>query len=547
MSDVKEYFYSNLREAYERVAGLKLADGIEELYPHQWEAVEWALSRPEPFLFINAPTGSGKTLINTTVGAISEAVWTYAVHTILLQNQVAQTFENLPVFTGRGNFPCLIGEDTHMRKDITAAEAICAVDNYTRGDCDHDGASEHPCPYYAQRNRAMEAGARVVNYALLLGYPPLVATPKTYGHTPTEVLLCDEAHNVEQAVCDSVSLTLSERTLRRVGLKLPEYTDILDWVAWAERAKEYMTWDGPPDLGYRNMARTINYLSAITPDKAGEWIIEQFKGGAAFSPVWGAPFVTEKLMGQAPEMGTLLTRSWKHSGVKKVVFTSATLMGAEYIAETLGLPNGSWAYLDMPSTFAPESRPINFAPVDAMNAAKINDPAARVKMQEAVDNLIEYYVLGGRPWGVIHAVSNKYRDMVLTESRWRAIMVSDPNEHANRVASNEASVLVAANLTEGWDGRDDLCRFVIMPKVPFPNLGDKRTSIRMQEDARSYDHRALVSVVQGAGRGVRHSNDFADTWILDAAWKMLMSKRGSWLPASFKEAYNHNVMLPSVG
>ena len=110
----------------------------------------------------------------------------------------------------------------------------------------------------------------------------------------------------------------------------------------------------------------------------------------------------------------------------------------------------------------------------------------------------------------------------------------------------EASVLVAANLIEGWDGRDDLCRFVLMPKVPYPNLGDKRTALRKDEDQRSYDHRALVAIVQGAGRGVRHKEDSGDTWILDAAWRQLIARRGSWLPQSFKDAYNHNCALPTI-
>ena len=55
---------------------------------------------------------------------------------------------------------------------------------------------------------------------------------------------------------------------------------------------------------------------------------------------------------------------------------------------------------------------------------------------------------------------------------------------------------------------------------------------------------ALVAIVQGAGRGVRHREDYADTWILDEMWNMLLRKRKSWLPQSFMDAYHHNVRLP---
>ena len=101
---------SDLRSWYEEEHGLELQDGIESLRDQQMEAVEWAASRSEPYLLINAPTGAGKTLINTTLGCLLPGAWTYAVHTIRLQDQVANIFHNLPVFTGRGNHPGLIAQ-----------------------------------------------------------------------------------------------------------------------------------------------------------------------------------------------------------------------------------------------------------------------------------------------------------------------------------------------------------------------------------------------------------------------------------------------------
>jgi Rad3-related DNA helicase len=307
---------------------------------------------------------------------------------------------------------------------------------------------------------------------------------------------------------------------------------------------------GTPDLGYNTMIQNLGALRSLPDTAAGDWIVTEDKFGYHFQPVWGAPFVMLNLMGHEtpPPNADLFERAAvRHSGVRKTLFTSATLMGAEYIAETLGLPDGSWAYLDLPSTFPVANRPINFSPVDGMNATKLSTPEGRAKMQRAIDSVIEYYVLNGRNTGVVHSVSNKYRDIILTESRWQGIMTSDRDEHESNVKSGKASILVAANVTEGWDGYDDLCRFVIMPKVPFPSLGDKRTVVRKDEDQRSYDHRALVSVVQGAGRGVRHREDYGDCWILDRNWRMLMGRRGDWLPEAFTSAYHHNVELPNGG
>ncbi len=538
----------DLRTEYDK-AGLALAPGIDKLYPHQEEAIEWALTRPEPYLFVNAPTGSGKTLINTTVGIRAGMTWTYAVHTIMLQRQVSQTFMDLPVFTGRGNFPCLIGEETHpLLANVTAADAICAMPGYTRGDCDHDSSArlEDRCPYYVQNYLAMSSPHRVVNYSLLLSYPPLVVDGqrRPVWMRPTRLLLCDEGHNVEQAVCNAVSLSLSARTLQRLKLKLPHFKHIEEWAAWARELRGHVS-TKTPDRGFASLVSTIETLSEIDPTHAGEWMMEEDKWGMTFQPIWGAPFVTSKLMGHesAPDVGSL-SELRASRGVAKSLFTSATLMGAEYVAELLGLPDGSWAYLDMPSVFPASHRPINFAPVMKMAAAQVSDPVARAKMQAAVDQIIMHYLQAGAGTGIIHAVSNKYRDFLLTESVFRGIMTADVSEHEAKVNNQAPSVLVAANLAEGYDGKDELARFVIMPKVPFPNLGDTRTKLRMQEDGRSFDYQALVAVVQGAGRGVRTPDDYADTWILDELWSMLYAKRKSWLPTSFRESYHHKVQLP---
>jgi len=219
-------------------------------------------------------------------------------------------------------------------------------------------------------------------------------------------------------------------------------------------------------------------------------------------------------------------------------------MGAEFIASMLGLPDDSWAYLDLPSTFDHTHRPVNYSPVMRMNAKTMATEEGRRPMQNAIDHIISWYLQRGTQAGVVHTVSNKYRDNVLTESRFRAIMTSSVEEHENRVHNEEASVLVAANVAEGWDGVDKLCRFVIMPKVPFPYLGDPRVAARKEADGRTFDHAALVGVVQGAGRGVRHKEDYADTWILDQSWGFLHKRRKSWLPKAFLDSYHHGVALP---
>lgn len=537
----------DLRKRVE-AAGLYLADGVDRLRDQQKDALEWALGRPEPYLFINAPTGSGKTLLAGLYGILRGRSWTYGVHTIRLQEQVARTFTNLPVLTGRRNHPCWVGEQIYgVSGDYSASDGVCAVH---AGLCNHGPRAEGDgyqnstgltglCPYYAQMSRAMQARYRVTNYAMLLSLPPL--------QQRTNTLLADEGHNVEEAVTGNASVRLSRRTFGRFRIDIPRHgADMGAWGQWARRTLSRLpslTTEGRPDFGLKTALDNVGTLRMLDSESTGDWLVEEDEDSVTFSPVWGRGFVMRNLFGheEAPTSDIAEEAARAGQGVEKVLLLSATLMGAEYIASTLGFPDGSWAYLDLPSTFPVANRPVNFSPVVALSAKSTEEDYA--KMQEAIDHLCEYYLLNGAKGGIIHAVSNKYRDRVLTSSRFRAIMRTDPEQHELAIKRGEASVLVAANLAEGWDGVDDLCRFVLIPKVPFPDLGDKRTSIRKSEDSRSYDHKALVAVVQGAGRGVRHRADYADTWILDTNWARLRASRKDWLPDAFTSAYNHRVAL----
>lgn len=535
--------------------GLQLDPAITELRPEQGDAIEWANSRPEPYLFINAPTGSGKTLLLGGYGLLSHQKWTYLVHTIRLQEQVARTFPGLPVLTGRANHPCEIGLETHNRPDITAAEAICAAGEWCEWSGreprkDEDGQPDPGdlerleahlretgglvCSYYRTRDAALTADYRTTNYAYYLADSRRLSAV-------TGVLLCDEAHNIEDAVCNHGQQQLYRRTYGRLGLRLPSSRYLADWGKWAKEATLGKPDGGrvKPDLGYVKVRRQLDVIGKLGSKDQGDWLVEDVDGGVRFTPIWGAPLVMPRLLGHDRN---ILDFS---RGVGKAVFTSATLMGAEFIADMLGFPDGTWAYLDIPGVFPADRRPINFAPVMRMNAKTMADAAGRQKMQEAVDGLIDRYIGSGVRGGLIHAVSKTYANLLLTESRWREILTSDAVEHEKRVRAGGVSVLVAYNLVEGWDGADDLCRFIVFPKVPYATLTDARTSLRRQEDPRTYDHSALTAIVQGAGRGMRHKEDWCDTWILDESWMFLFRKRKSWLPVSFLDAYHHGVALPS--
>ena len=91
----------------------------------------------------------------------------------------------------------------------------------------------------------------------------------------------------------------------------------------------------------------------------------------------------------------------------------------------------------------------------------------------------------------------------------------------------------------GSSFNDDMCRFIIFAKAPFLNLGDKMTSTRAYSGKMGnfwYKSNACQTVVQGAGRGMRHKDDYCVTYLLDGNITKMMIDSPKLFPKWFRDA-----------
>lgn len=103
-------------------------------------------------------------------------------------------------------------------------------------------------------------------------------------------------------------------------------------------------------------------------------------------------------------------------------------------------------------------------------------------------------------------------------------------------AAKEGSFIVASGLREGLDLTGDLSRVQVIMKVPYPDLGDKRTKRRKDLDASWYGVQTALSFVQMIGRSVRSSSDKALTYILDSSFEMFYRMNRRFIPRYIREA-----------
>tara|TARA_Y100001938_G_scaffold30629_1_gene41606 strand:- start:165 stop:473 length:309 start_codon:yes stop_codon:yes gene_type:complete len=90
--------------------------------------------------------------------------------------------------------------------------------------------------------------------------------------------------------------------------------------------------------------------------------------------------------------------------------------------------------------------------------------------------------------------------------------------------SKEATVLLSPSMTEGVDLKEDLSRFQIICKVPFPYLGDKLVRKKMNKWDWWYDLQTAKTIIQSVGRSIRSESDSAVTYILDSSWERFYGK-----------------------
>jgi Rad3-related DNA helicase len=101
------------------------------------------------------------------------------------------------------------------------------------------------------------------------------------------------------------------------------------------------------------------------------------------------------------------------------------------------------------------------------------------------------------------------------------------------VNSSEPTVLLSPSMMEGVDLKDDLSRFQIICKVPFPYLGDLVIKKRMEKNEKWYPYMTAKSVIQSLGRSIRNETDHAVSYILDSDWHRFFCKNKQLFPNEF--------------
>ncbi len=498
----------------------------------QREALEGAREAFEAgkrFVVVEAPTGAGKSAIAVALAREARSAYVLTNQKIL-QDQYVNDFPDLAVMKGRSNYDCLVAP-TH------AAAAPCIAGKRFPA-CEE-------CPYFTAKDVAMAANVTTLNYAYFLA-----ELNYSGGFKKRELLVLDEAHNVEGALMGFVQVSISDSQLLRAGIDLalpPNLGDELMF-EFAERLlPELRRRAGEVELelakGTMQSSVAVERLrvkqwldsqaeriTLMLDSHFGgdvDWVVERFRGRNG-----------ESLVFKPVEVG-YLAEPFLFTYAERVLMLSATILDAPTFLRSLGIESEEAEVISVPSTFPPRNRPIELRPAARLTRHHIDRDLP--KLAQAIAELAMRHE---NEKGVVHAHSYKIATFLHRnlpeEVRWRVLTHegSDGRDAAlNRhLTDDEPTILLTPSMTEGIDLAGDRARWQVLCKVPYPYLGDKQVSARMERDRDWYDWRTTLAVVQAYGRSVRSEDDHAVTYLLDADFANFIRRQQRRLPPWFLEA-----------
>jgi ATP-dependent DNA helicase DinG len=163
------------------------------------------------------------------------------------------------------------------------------------------------------------------------------------------------------------------------------------------------------------------------------------------------------------------------------------------------------------------------------------------KIADAVDEIMLKH---NNEKGIIHTTSYAQlqfiKDHIKKENQDRLIETGtrmDRTEVLERhYSSKKPTVLISPSLHLGVDLKDDLSRFQIVVKVPYPDLTDKKIAKMKERDQKWYTWNTVLRLVQAYGRSVRSKDDYATTYVLDSSISYLLKNAQDIVPKWFTEA-----------
>ena len=531
------------------------------------------LEAPEGTVILDAPTGSGKSLIAMWSAYVLKELGKrgYLVTSdLMLQDQYEEDFKQFKL-----DWPSIRGVDNYN----------CNVNDlpFSLADCKMKGIGYEQaeklscwgtCGYLQARRRAKELPVALFNYSYYLiqrNYveDKMMEQDREIPFPKRDFVFFDEAHKVDNIVQSHFSPRIDVGTpkiFREVNKFVQKHGLDAAWVSEnriADIVDRLMREDDHQELmrhisEFRGIAvvyRKVRSAALIRSkrqykngDVPKEW--QTFFGRMdRLKDIWCKFDDYHDIIKELGTDAIVINRKenetqflcleeammidkflQKKSGFK--VFMSATLGDIRSYAKHTSMGNAK--VIRMSNNFDYKKSPIVF-----VNRNKLSFREREQNLPKVVKTLDKILEKHKGQSGIIHAGSYDFMNYINSNSKHKFSFITydvakERGGAIDLFNKSDGKILIGPSLLEGLDLKDDKSRFQIFFKVPYPSLGDPLVKAKMQAFPGWYDWKTGISIQQGAGRSIRSKDDWAVTYILDACFRSLINKEG-FFPPSFEE------------
>lgn len=541
---------------------------------------DWFLNDKDDII-LSAPTGSGKSYIAMIVGGVLSNYFGLSGYVLISDLSLLKQYsEDLDMYLQ--NWGVIRGQQTYIcqMNGCSFQSGVCKLagcNSYYKIKEEYPECANY-CEYILAREKAMESKVTVCTYPFWLLQQNYVRKKMELEDGDSaapfkkrDFVICDEAHKLLDIVQNHFSPRFGKDDQTKINLVIDnmriqdkektkkaifdlrekiKHTSSENTKELYESLEDYVHMLGPLDNAtcaikkplasndhLSKSDRSIIYACDFVNDhfkKFAEYVNIISRSGAQYIIKNDSDLDKDKITFNCLNESYLMKRVF-HDNCCKKMYTSATIGDPKNFSHDIAC--NDYSYIELPPVFDYSKSPIYYVNEYKMSFKDKDTSFPRVvEMIHAILNM--YKDKRGIVQTGSYSFAKKLFDMLPTSDKKRILLYDDSRDKQDRLDDLkfcENKVLVGPSLIEGLSLDDDLCRFQIIMKVPYPSLADKYVATKNKFNPIWYSNMTSISMLQGVGRGVRNEHDWCVTFILDACFTNLFNKTKTMFSNDFVE------------
>jgi len=508
-------------------------------------------------VILDGPTGFGKSPVNITLGKYFKPTF-YTTPQIKLVKQLEKDFgpKKLAIDGGISDIMPLLGRNNYICRETNKPSDLCPIAIDKNISC-----KNYECIYWKQKEATINADISIITFAMLIINNYIKGESRFLKRN---LLIIDECHNLEDQVASlfcgfSISpysfpsffrepkkqnmpfcLDNSSQFIIKNGESIwdlikkdiPNNNKIEDHLPFLIKIQEICNATFNYCNNQRekqkisNLSRKINYLFKELKEER-KWVInivpKQNYTTREFKPIKIDNFLKRMI--------------WSQTNL--IILSSATIPfqnQSEKWLKRLGLEDKPFSFHSIPMRFPVKNRPIIIKLMGGKMTNKKEDENWDANIKN-IKTIISHHI---KDRGVIHTQSYKRAERLAHDLNNYDIFLHNKHEINDNIITDWINsgkkILISPAITNGVDLKDELCRYQILLKIPYPSIGDARVSylLNVKKDWNWYYQETMKEIIQAYGRAIRSENDFAKFYIIDGSFKDIYRKVR--FPTWFSEA-----------